>query len=135
LVDVEMPFAEDVLPLSEPALDGVLVVVASSEGPFSFEAIMPSKLLTKFDEMGGEWRGVQSEAPHSFFLRVLAVFHRTVAFDRLRLMAIGASAVAYSGQILGHTLLDAARNCSPRRQHLSRLMFQGLRGHRWRLRT
>jgi hypothetical protein len=53
LVDVEMPFAEDVLPLSEPALDGVLVVVASSEGPFSFEAIMSSKLLTKIRRDGG----------------------------------------------------------------------------------
>jgi hypothetical protein len=52
LVDVEMPFAEDVLPLSEPALDGVLVVVAP-EGPFSFEAIMSSKLLTKIRRDGG----------------------------------------------------------------------------------
>ena len=51
MVDVEMPFAEDVLPLSEPALDGVLVVVASSEGPFSFEAIMSS--LTKIRRDGG----------------------------------------------------------------------------------
>ena len=45
--------AEDVLPLSEPALNAVLVVVASSEGPFSFEAIMPSKLLTKIRRDGG----------------------------------------------------------------------------------
>ena len=44
--------AEDVLPLSEPALDGVLVVVAPG-GPFSFEAIMSSKLLTKIRRDGG----------------------------------------------------------------------------------
>ena len=53
MVDVEMPFDEDVLPLSEPALDGVLVVAANSEGPFSFEAIMSSQLLTKIRRDGG----------------------------------------------------------------------------------
>jgi hypothetical protein len=89
--------------------------------------------------MGGEGMGSNPSCP--FFLPPGAgrVRHVPPAYVAVRSIVpqwpSERHAVAYSGQILRHTLLHAAPNCTDHRQHLSGLMFQDLRGRSWGLRT